>query len=165
MSNEKLNNHTVAHIFMMVLTIVLGAIFIRNTVFAAQNYYLDTHANFVKEYATIVEYEAVHNRYQGYTYSTFYEYKADGVVYYGLWQRLIENEEDAKAQVGKKVAIYVDHNLKHHTTSLDFTSSPIWLAGTFSFVCCLVFLNSFIRETIFIVRWVKLKKSKQDNQD
>jgi len=158
-SVKKPKNHTIAHTFVMILMIVLSAIFIRNTVFAAQNYYLDTHANYVKEYATIVRYERFGHYSFNKSYSTFYEYEADGVVYYGLWQRLIENEEDAKAQVGKKVLIYVDHNLKHHTTNINFTTSPIWLAGSFSLVCCLAFLNSFIRETIYIVRWTKYKKT------
>lgn len=146
----------------MVLTLILGAIFIRNTILAAQNYYIDTHANYERVYATIVRYERYGHYSFDKSYSTFYEYEADGVVYYGLWQRLIYNEEDAKEQVGKKVVIYVDHSLKRHTKSLDFTTSPIWLAGTFSFVCCSVFINSFVREIIFIVRWVKRKKSIQD---
>lgn len=77
------------------------------------------------------------------------------VGFYGLWQRLIKNEEEAKAQVGKKVRIYVDHDLKYHVTNLNFTSSPIWFAGTLALICIIVFLNSFIRETIFIVRWTK----------
>ena len=163
MSNEKLKNHTVIHIFVMALTIILGAIFIRNTVFAAQNYYIDTHANYEKVYATIVRYELTNGHYSfNKSYSTFYEYKSEGGTYYGLWQRLIYEEEDAKEQIGKKVPIYVDHTLKRNTKSLEFTSSPIWLAGTFSSVCCLVFLNSFVREIIFIVRWVKRKKSIQD---
>lgn len=156
---KKKKNYTIVHICVMVLTIVVGAIFIRNTVFAAQNYYLDTHANFVQEYATIVRYEEIYSPKGGRTYSTFYEYEDDGGVYYGLWQRLIKNEEEAKSQVGKKVRIYVDHDLKYHTTNLNFTSSPIWFAGTLALVCIVVFLNSFIRETIFIVRWTKTKRA------
>lgn len=147
----------------MVLTIVVGAIFIRNTVFAARNYYINTHANFVQEYATIVRYEEMYANNGRRTYSTFYEYEDDGGVYYGLWQRLIKNEEEAKAQVGKKVRIYVDHDLKYHTTNLNFSSSPIWFAGTLALVCIVVFLNSFIRETIFIVRWSKNKKAIKNN--
>ena len=34
--NAKPKNQTIVHIFIMVVTVVLGAIFIRNTVFAAQ---------------------------------------------------------------------------------------------------------------------------------
>ena len=157
--NEKPKNHSIIHILVMILTIVLGAIFIRNTVFAAQNYYINTHANYEKVYATIVRYELTNGRYSyNKSYSTFYEYEADGMVYSGIWQRLIYDEEEAKAQVGKKVPIYIDHALKRHTDNLNFTSSPIWLAGTFSFVCFVVFLNSFISEIIFIVRWKKYKK-------
>ena len=77
------------------------------------------------------------------SYSTFYEYEADGIVYSGLWQRLIYDEE-AKAQVGKKVPIYVDHTLKLHTQTLNFSGGAIWFAGTISLVCFVVFLNSVL---------------------
>lgn len=157
--NKKKKNYTIVHIFIMALTIIVGAFFIRASILAAQHYYINTHANYVQEYATIVRYEAVHNRYQGYCYTTYYEYQADGKVYSDICQRNIQDEEDAKAQVGKKVVIYVDHTLKRHTDNLNFTSSPIWLAGSFALVCIVVFLNSFIRETIFIVRWTKNKKA------
>lgn len=142
----------------MVLTIIVGAFFIRASVLAAQHYYINTNANYVQEYATIVRYEAVHNRFQGYCYTTYYEYQADGMVYSGICQRNIQDEEEAKAQVGKKVRIYVDHTLKRHVDNLNFTSSPIWFAGTFALACFVVFFNSFIRETIFIVRWIKRKR-------
>ncbi len=125
------------------------------------DYNIDAHANYVKEYATIVRYEAVQNRYQGYAYTTYYEYEADDGVYYGMWQRLIEDEEEAKAQVGKKVPIYVDHTLKRHRKDINISSDYIWIAGTISLVCFVVFLNSFVREIIFIVKWKKYKKELQ----
>ena len=125
------------------------------------DYNIDAHANYVKEYATIVRYEAVQNRYQGYTYTTYYEYEADDGVYYGMWQRLIEDEEEAKAQVGKKVPIYVDHTLKRHRKDINISSDYIWIVGTISLVCFVVFLNSFVREIIFIVKWKKYKKELQ----
>lgn len=155
---EKPKNHTIVHSFVMALMIVLMGIFINNFVFATKDYYLDTHANYEKVYATIVRYEEIYSPKGGRTYSTFYEYEDDGGVYYGLWQRLIKNEEEAKAQVGKKVPIYVDHTLKYHTKDLNFSSSAIWFAGTMSFVCLAVFVNSFVSEIIFIIRWKKYKK-------
>ena len=162
---EKPKNHTIAHSFVMALMIVLLGIFINNLVFAVKDYKLNTHANFVQEYATIVRYELTNGRYDyNKSYSTFYEYEADGMVYSGLWQRLIYDEEEAKAQVGKKVPIYVDHDLKYHTTNLNFTSSPIWFAGTISLVCFLVFINSFVRETVFIVKWIKYKETEDKKQ-
>ena len=162
---EKTKNHTIVHSFVMALMIVLMGIFINNLVFAAKNFYINTHANYEKEYATIVRYELTNGRYDyNKSYSTFYEYEADGMVYSGLWQRLIYDEEEAKAQVGKKVPIYVDHDLKYHTTNLNFTSSPIWFAGTISLVCFLVFINSFVRETVFIVKWIKYKETEDKKQ-
>lgn len=162
---EKPKNHTIVHSLVMALMIVLMGIFINNLVFAAKNYYINTHANYDKVYATIVRYELTNGRYSyNKSYSTFYEYEADEIVYSGIWQRLIYDEEEAKAQVGKKVPIYVDHTLKHHTTNLNFSSGAIWFAGTISLVCFLVFINSFVREIIYIVKWVKYKKSENKEQ-
>lgn len=158
---EKPKNHTIVHSLVMALMIVLMGIFINNLVFAAKNYYINTHANYEKVYATIVRYERFGHYDYNKSYSTFYEYEDDGRVYYGMWQRLIYDEEEAKAQVGKKVPIYVDHTLKHHTTNLNFTSGPIWFAGAITFVSFAVFVNSFVREVIFIVRWNKYKKELQ----
>ncbi len=70
---------------------------------------------------------------------------------------MIYDEEEAKAQVGKRVSIYIDNTLKRHTKDLNFSSDAIWFAGTISLVCFLIFINSFVRETIFIVKWVKYK--------
>lgn len=149
----------------MALMIVLMGIFINNLVFAAKDYYLNTHANYEKVYATIVRYELTNGRYDyNKSYSTFYEYEADEMVYSGIWQRLIYDEEDAKAQVGKKVPIYVDHTLKRHTQTLSFSSGAMWFAGTISLVCFVVFINSFILETIYIAKWVKYKKSEDKKQ-
>lgn len=161
---DKPKNHTIVHSLIIALMIVLIGIFTNNLVFAAKRYYKNTHANYIKEYATIVRYELTNGRYNyNKSYDTFYEYEADGMVYSGIWQRLIYDEEEAKAQVGKKVPIYVDHTLKYHATSLEFSTSPIWFAGSLSLICFVVFLNSFIRETIYIVKWVKYKKLEDKN--
>lgn len=162
----KPDNLTIVHIGVMILTGIVFAIFLSHFVSAIIDYNIDTHANYVKEYATIVRYEKVHNRYhQGYTYTTYYEYEVDGGVYYGMWQRLIKDEEEAKAKVGKKVPIYVDHTLKRHRKDINISSNYIWIAGAISLVCFAIFLNSFIREIIFIVRWKKYKDAnKSENK-
>lgn len=160
----KPKNNTIPHIFAMLFMLVLGAIFIEGTIFAAKNHYINTHANYVKEYATIVRYEAVKERYhQGYTYTIYYEYEADDGVYYGMWRRLIRDEEEAKAQVGKKVPIYVDHSLKHHTTNPNSSAASIWILSGLVFICFLIFLNSFVRETIYLVKKQRNKKLELKN--
>ena len=156
---EKPDNLTIVHICVMILMGTACALFFIHFVTGIIDYNIDAHANYVKEYATIVRYEAVQNRYQGYTYTTYYEYEADDGVYYGMWQRLIEDEEEAKAQVGKKVPIYVDHTLKRHRKDINISSDYIWIVGTISLVCFVVFLNSFVREIIFIVKWKNTKKN------
>lgn len=158
---KKPDNLTIVHIGVMILTGIVFAIFLSHFVNAIIDYNIDTHANYVKEYAIIVRYEEMYANNGRRTYSTFYEYEADGVVYYGMWQRLIDDEEEAKAKVGKKVPIYVDHTLKRHRKDINFSSSYIWIAGTISLVCFAIFLNSFVREIIFIVRWKKYKKKSQ----
>ena len=112
-----------------------------------------------------MRYEEVYANNGRRTYSTFYEYEADGGVYYGMWQRLIDDEEDAKAKVGKKVPIYVEHTLKRHRKDINFSSSYIWIAGAISLVCFAVFVNSFVREITYIVRWKKYKDAnKSENR-
>ena len=150
----------IVHIIVIVIMLFVGIFFTRNTVMAYQKYRTEKNANFVQVYATITSYEQYHNRHNtGYTYSTFYEYKSNGGVYYGMWQRLIKDENVAKEQVGKKVPIYVDEELKIHVKSLDdIGTSGVWLAGVLSVISWLIFTNSFVREIIFIVHWIKYKK-------
>ena len=158
--NEKPDNLTFAHVCAMIIAITLCAVCISISVGTAKSNYRYTHGNYVKEYATIVRYELSNGRYDfDKSYTTFYEYEADGGVYYGMWQRLIYDEEDAKAQVGKKVPIYVDHTAKHHTKSLEVSTAQIWIAAAVALVSFLLFINSFVRETIFIIRWRKYKKA------
>ena len=155
----KPDNLTFVHICVMILMLTACAVCIGISVASAKSYYTDTHANYVQEYATIVRYEAVQRRYQqGYTYTTYYEYQADGMVYSGIFQRLIKTEEEAKAQIGKKIRIYVDHTMKHHTKSLQNSTVPIWIAGALALASFAIFLNSFVREIVFIVKWKKYKK-------
>ncbi len=158
---KKPDNLTIVHICVMILMGTVCAIFFSHFVNAIKDYNIDVHANYVKEYATIVRYEKVKNRYQGYTYTVYYEYEADDVVYYGMWQRLIEDEKEAKAKVGKQVPIYVDHALKRHRKDMNISSDYIWIAGGISFVSFAVFVNSFVREIIFIVKWKKYKQELQ----
>ena len=83
--NEKPKNHTIAHTFVMVLMIVLGAVFISGAVSAYKWYSAHANANYVKEYATLVRYEAIKERYHpGYTYTVYYEYQADDMIYSGI---------------------------------------------------------------------------------
>ena len=158
----KPDNLTIVHIGVMILMLTACAVCIGISVASAKGYYTDTHANYVQEYATVVRYEALHRRYnKGYIYTTYYEYRADGMVYSGICQRNIQTEEEAKAQVGTKIRIYVDHTMKHHTKSLQNPTVPIWIAGALALASFAVFLNSFVREIIFIVKWKKYKKELQ----
>ena len=79
---EKPKNHTIAHSFVMALMIVLLGIFINNLVFAVKDYNLNTHANFVQEYATIVRYELTNGRYDyNKSFITFSDYAEEGEVF------------------------------------------------------------------------------------
>lgn len=160
MKQEGKPKHEIVHIFVIFLMLFVGILFTSITVVAYQKYKTEKNANFVQVYATITSYEAVHNRYHaGYTYTTYYEYKSNGGVYYGMWQRLIKDETIAQEQVGKKVPIYVDEELKLHVKSLDdIGTSGVWLAGVLATISWLIFINSFVREALFILSWIEYKK-------
>ena len=157
----KPDNLTIVHIGVMILMLTACAVCIGISIASAKGYYTDANANYVQEYATIVRYEEVYDRNGRRTYTTYYEYRTDDMIYSGIAQRLIKNEEEAKAQIGKKIKIYVDHTMKHHTPSLHTSTAPIWIASILAFVSFAVFVNSFVREIIFIVRWKKYKKELQ----
>lgn len=160
MKQEGKPKNEIVHIFVIVIMLFIGVFFTYNTSEAYQKYETEKNANFVPVYATITSYEAVRNRYHaGYTYTTYYEYKSNGIVYYGMWQRLIKDENVAKGQVGKRAIIYVDEELKIHVKSLDdIGTSGVWLAGVLAAISWLIFINSFVREALFILRWIEYKK-------
>ena len=165
MRQEGKPKNEIVHIFVIVIMLLVGILFTSTTVVAYQKYETEKNANFVQVYATITRYEAVHNRYNaGYTYTTYYEYKSNGGVYYGMWQRLIKDENVAKEQVGKIAIIYVDEELKIHVKSLDdIGTSGVWLAGVLAVISWLIFINSFVREGLFILSWIEYRKGKSAN--
>ncbi|MDE6660824.1 MAG: hypothetical protein K2J93_03245, partial [Anaeroplasmataceae bacterium] len=87
----------IVHIIVIVIMLFVGILFTCNGVLAYQKYKTEKNASFVKVYATITIYEQYHNRHtSGYTYTPFYEYESNGGVYYGVWQRLIKDENVAE---------------------------------------------------------------------
>lgn len=65
----KPDNLTIVHIGVMILTGIVFAIFLSHFVNAIIDYNIDTHANYVKEYATIVRYEEMYANNGRRTYS------------------------------------------------------------------------------------------------
>jgi heme/copper-type cytochrome/quinol oxidase subunit 2 len=119
-------------------------------------------ANFVEVEATIVEYRK-HTVYAdedtfpiGESYTTYYQYKSpDGQIYSGFWQTRIKTEGEAKAQIGKKVKIYVDNELKLDTKSLDFDKTSIWLESVLGSVCLLISFSILLYYAVLFVYWIK----------
>ncbi|MDE5755954.1 MAG: hypothetical protein K2I23_02580 [Clostridia bacterium] len=113
------------------------------------------NANFVEVEATIVEYrEYIVDSYTD--YSTYYEYKSpNGGIYTGCWQSRIKTEEEAKAQIGMKVPIYIDDELKLQTKSLKVDKTGVIVGGIFGSICLLVSIGLFSYLAIPLARWLK----------
>ena len=112
-------------------------------------------ANFVEVEATIVEYKEQKDYSSSY-YVTFYEYKSpNGRIYSGFWQTKIKTEEEAKAQIGKKVPLYVDDELKLQTKSLNVDKTGVIVGVVFGSVCLLVSIGFFTHLAIYFVHWRK----------
>ncbi|MDE6606023.1 MAG: hypothetical protein K2K85_08395 [Clostridia bacterium] len=117
------------------------------------------NANFVEVEATIVAYKdyIVYNSNtdmpMGIHYSTYYEYRSpNGGIYSGCWQTRIKTEEDAKAQIGKKVPLYIDDELKLQTKSLKDNNTGVLIGGIFGSICLLVSLSLFAYLIIYFVQ-------------
>lgn len=159
--NKKPPNHTVLHISFMILMFVLGTVFAINVgkIISLHNLYLN--ANYVEEYATIIRYEEDIHRGNFIDYITYYEYVSpDGTIYTGLHEARIKTEEEAKAQIGKKIKIYIDHELK--LQKKVYPLGGAWFNGVVSIVCFGIFSNSLIRVILFIKKWRKYKQSLKD---
>ncbi len=119
-------------------------------------------ANFVEVEATIVEYRK-HTVYAdedtfpiGESYTTYYQYKSpDGQIYSGFWQTRIKTEGEAKAQIGKKVKIYVDNELKLDTKSLDIDKTGVTIGSVFGTLCLLISMSIFIYLAVRFAQWIK----------
>lgn len=117
-------------------------------------------ANFVKVDATIVEYKEyiVDTGYP--VWSTFYEYKSpNGGIYTGCWDGRIRTEEEAKAQIGMKVPLYIDDELNLQTKSLEIDKTGVIVGGVFGSICLLGSIGFFTYLAIYLVRWLKMRSN------
>lgn len=108
-------------------------------------------ANFVKVYATIDKYDCVLRNGKFLLYSTYYVYESTEGTYEGLWQANLQSEEEAKAQLGKKVPIYVDHELKMYTKKVrkNFNSAFIGIS-----ICTIIFSIGFVGSMVVMIRYI-----------
>lgn len=154
--NKKRNIIIVAAIFLLFV-----AIFVLVTVSRDIDRIRDLeNANFVEVEATIVEYKA-RIVYSNLHYSTFYEYKSpDGGIYSGCWQARIKTEEEAKSQIGMKVPIYIDDELKLQTKSLQIDKTGVTIGAVLGSLCLLISLG-FI--TYLTVQFIRSRNNKDPN--
>lgn len=148
------------HFIIVMGMFILTFLMMRNFAFTINNYIEDKSANYQQEYATIVSYRVV--REEGYyvEFITYYEYKApNGKVYSGVWNTSIEKEEDAIAEVGKQVPIYVDHEKGIHKTTLSSYMGALCFAGVFAFAFLVVMLNSLVRLILYLIYTYKHKNN------
>ncbi|MDE6604457.1 MAG: hypothetical protein K2K85_00345 [Clostridia bacterium] len=114
------------------------------------------NANFVEVEATIVEYKEyiVDTGYP--VWSTFYEYKSpNGGIYTGCWDGRIRTEEEAKAQIGMKVPLYIDDELNLQTKSLKVDKTGVIVGGVFGSICLLGSIGFFTYLAIQLAHWLK----------
>lgn len=152
------------HLIVMFIMLILG---IASAFSASENtklFNIYSKGNYVLEYATIIRYEEDIHRGKFIDYVTYYEYVSpDGTIYTGLHEARIKTEEEAKAQIGKKVPVYIDHELK--LQKKDFSLGGTWFYGAMSFICFGIFLNSFIREILNIKKRRRYKQSSKDAKE
>ncbi len=119
-------------------------------------------ANFVKVYATIDKYDCVLRNGKFLLYSTYYVYESTEGTYEGLWQANLQSEEEAKAQLGKKVPIYVDHELKMYTKKVrkNFNSAFIGIS-----ICTIIFSIGLIVSMVIMIRFITNSNKWKKYQD
>lgn len=108
-------------------------------------------ANFVKVYATIDKYDCVLRNGKFLLYSTYYVYESTEGTYEGLWQANLQSEEEAKAQLGKKVPIYVDHELNINTKKVTKNFNSAFIGIT---ICTIIFSIGLIVSMVIIIRFI-----------
>ncbi len=140
---------------------------IKNLVGSTQRYIFDKSCNYVLEYAEIVRYEMNRSRDGVHiSFTTYYEYTDDrGMTYSGVWDTSISTEDDAKAKLGEKVPIYVDHEKQVQKTSEGTSIGPICFAAAIVIICLPLFLNSFIRLILYVIHWYKINVKGKEVQE
>ncbi len=138
------------HLVVIAVTLIITILSIVNACRMVENYQrrINLKTNYVLEYATVVKYKTFLSN-NGYDfYYTYYEFiAADGTKYEGIWEANIYDEEEAKAQIGQKVPIYIDHELHLQTDDPNYRPSlgGAWFCGVVALVSFGVMLYSIIR--------------------
>lgn len=134
------------------LIAILVLVFVSQTIEEHKEF---ENANFIEVEAIIVDYTEQKDYIQSY-YITFYKYESpDGYIYSGFWRGRIKTEEEAKAQIGMKVPIYVDHDLHLHKKSKEVNNTGVIFGVSFGSICLLISLVLIILSTLKFVQWNK----------
>ncbi|MDE6606022.1 MAG: hypothetical protein K2K85_08390 [Clostridia bacterium] len=122
------------------------------------------NANFIEVEANIVEYKEQKDYIQSY-YVTFYEYKSpNGEIYSGFWQTKIKTEEEAKAQIGMKVPLYIDEELHLQTRSLNTDKTGVIIGVVFGSICLLGSIGLIVKMSVQLAHWLKKKNNLKEVQ-
>ncbi len=154
------------HLVVIAVTLIITILSIINTCKIVENYQrrMNLKTNYVLEYATIVDYKSYLSDGGYYYYSLHYEYIApDNTKYSGYWGDDLYNEEEAKAQIGKKVPIYIDHEL--HLKSKEPNPKPSLVGAWFCGVVALVSLGVMLYSIIRLLQSYYIVKSKLRSKD
>ena len=157
---ENIMPTTILHIALIIFLILMATVFLAPI---PEDYKMHEKSNYVLEYATIVKYkESLHNTYTDYT--VYYELiDSDNTKYSGMWKTNIKDIEDAKAMIGQKVPIYVDHELKTHRKNLENRSlSSIYIVGIIGGFCILFLIATLISFILRLIMWRKEKSNQEE---
>lgn len=159
---EKPHNPTILYSLLMLFFVAIATWSFLQIPKQQAIYDMQVRGDYVEEEAIIVRYEANFVEEEIYNnYSVYYEYVDDeGNVYSGQWNsRPIKKEQDAKAMIGQKVTIYVDHKAQMHATSLPNGNGGVLAYGIMGGFCVVAFILVFLREMLYVGRWRAYKRA------
>lgn len=154
------------HLVAITIGMIFFCFFLQTYILVFNDYKIQKLANYEEDFATIVYYKTVLHK--GYTdYTVCYEYKDGDNIYFGNYESRIKSELDAKNMIGKKVPIYVDHNLKLQTLELNSSDSlktGIYFNLVGIILMFLLCVNSLIRLILYYIKLKAYNKYKAEEE-
>lgn len=145
-------------IVLLVLSALLFVVFCGLAIFSIIKNVTISQANFVMEQATLVRYEKMKDNAtltDEASYQLIYKFvSSDNIVYEGVWKDFIADENYAKSRVGKKVAIYVEHNLQEHSLSEVTYKNHLIFFGVPAIGMLILFIDMIIKVMLYYKYYV-----------
>ena len=159
----------IAHCIVLAFFGMFFTLFASNLGVTLDSYKSRTNANFVEEKVEIAFYTRVvqSRTYKRggtstidthQTYSTYFEYEINGILYVFNYDNAITSENTAKEEIGKQVTIYVDKESGLIETDLNFSSelSSFWICLVATLVLGGITINSVVRIVLYFIELRKM---------